>query len=117
LLGAHIGGDLDLTGAKVRNKDGNALAADGVQVAGGVFGREGFEVEGEVRLLGAAHRRPDGPDGGQAAQQGREGTERRESARRRLAYLEPGDCPWRHRLQICKGRYLGGHEGGDVLSG
>ena len=53
LLGAHIGGQLDLTGAKLRNKDGIALSADGVQVDLGVFGREGFEVDGEVRLLGA----------------------------------------------------------------
>ena len=53
LLGAHIGGALVLTGAKLRNKDGNALTAGGMQVDGGVFGQEGFEVDGEVRLLGA----------------------------------------------------------------
>jgi hypothetical protein len=53
LLGAHIGGQLVLTGAKLRNKDGNALTADGMQVDRGVFGQEGFEVDGQVRLLGA----------------------------------------------------------------
>jgi hypothetical protein len=53
LVGAHIGGQLDLTGAKLRNKDGYALNADGMQVDGSVFGGEGFEVDGEVRLLGA----------------------------------------------------------------
>src|ERR1035437_9464337 len=71
LLGAHIAGVLDLTGAKLRNKDGIALRADRIQVEGGVFGREGFEVDGEVRLLdahiagqlaltGAKLRNPDG---------------------------------------------------------
>jgi hypothetical protein len=53
LLGAHIGGALLLTGAKLRNPDKYALNADGVQVEGDMFGREGFEVDGEVRFLGA----------------------------------------------------------------
>jgi hypothetical protein len=53
LLGAHIGGVLDLAGAKLRNPGKDALNADGMQVDGSVFGGEGFEVDGEVRLLGA----------------------------------------------------------------
>jgi len=53
LPGAHIGSQLVLTGAKLRNPGNDALNADGVQVDGDVLGQEGFEVDGQVRLPGA----------------------------------------------------------------
>ncbi len=53
LLGAEIGGDLDCSGAKLRNPGGYALNADGVAAKGHVFLNNGFEADGEVRLLGA----------------------------------------------------------------
>ena len=58
LLGAHIHGDLDCTGATMRNDSGPALAADGLQVDQNVFLSGGFEAvgageDGAVRLLGA----------------------------------------------------------------
>ncbi len=60
LLGAQIGGDLDCSGGTFKNppqkdvpESGKALNADGVNVKGSVFLREGFSSEGEVRLLGA----------------------------------------------------------------
>ena len=52
-LGAEIGGNLDCKNGKFRNKDGEALAADGVKVKGAVFLSDGFEAEGEVRIVGA----------------------------------------------------------------
>ncbi|MFZ0246623.1 hypothetical protein [Candidatus Binatus sp.] len=65
LLGATIGGNLDATGGTFKRPNGNALNPDGtknetalnadrVEVAGGVFLRNGFHAEGEVRLVGAA---------------------------------------------------------------
>jgi len=58
LLGAHIHGQLNCTGATMRNDSGTALAADGLQVAQDVFLSGGFEAVGAgefgaVRLLGA----------------------------------------------------------------
>jgi hypothetical protein len=53
LLGAHIGGSLDFTGASLTNTDGYALNADCLTVDRNMFCREGFTTQGEVRLLGA----------------------------------------------------------------
>jgi hypothetical protein len=58
LAGAHLGSQLDCTGATMRNDAGPALAAEGLQVDQGVFLRGGFEAVGAgelgaVRLLGA----------------------------------------------------------------
>ena len=53
LLGATIGGDLGAAGGTFKNSSGNALSADRIGVIGGVFLREGFSAEGEVRLPGA----------------------------------------------------------------
>ena len=53
LPGAHISGQLGLTGAKLANPGRTALFADGITVDGGMFCQEGFQAEGEVRLLGA----------------------------------------------------------------
>lgn len=58
LVGAKLGGDLDCNGARfwvekdARGDPGHALAADGLEVGGGVVLR-GVEAIGEVRLLGA----------------------------------------------------------------
>ena len=58
LPGAHIGGQLDCTGAKLSNDSGPALTADGLQVDQSVFLRDGFAATGSgglgaVRLVGA----------------------------------------------------------------
>lgn len=53
LLGAHIGGDLNFTGATLANLGGPALAADGLTVEHNLFGRGHFRVTGEVRLVDA----------------------------------------------------------------
>ena len=58
LLGAHIGGQLDCTGAELSNGSGPALVADGLQVGQSMFLRGGFTATGSgdvgaVRLLGA----------------------------------------------------------------
>jgi hypothetical protein len=53
LLRARIGGNLECTGARLENPNGNALSADGMTVEGDVFLRQGFHATGEVRLLGA----------------------------------------------------------------
>ena len=60
LPSAQIGGNLDCTGGILKNlpqKDspgsGIALIADGMNVTGSVFLRNGFVAEGEVRLPGA----------------------------------------------------------------
>ncbi|GHH45985.1 hypothetical protein [Lentzea cavernae] len=50
LVGAHIGGDLDLTGAEITNTAGPALAAGGLEVGGILIFRDG------VRILGHGHR-------------------------------------------------------------
>ncbi|MFD0532345.1 hypothetical protein ACFQ1I_46535 [Kitasatospora arboriphila] len=57
LLGAHITGQLDLAGAKLTNKTGPALHADGLQVDSETFLTDltavGDGDDGAVRLLGA----------------------------------------------------------------
>jgi hypothetical protein len=58
LLGAHLGGQLDCTGATIRNDTGPALHADSLQVDQAVFLSSGFEAvgagdDGVVRLPGA----------------------------------------------------------------
>jgi hypothetical protein len=58
LYGAHIGGNLDCTRAKLRNDSGPALSAERLQVGQGMFLRGGFTAtgsggDGAVRLLGA----------------------------------------------------------------
>src|SRR5215211_224712 len=53
LLGADIGGKLDLSGATLTNPDGSALIADQLAVTHSVFCRAGFSATGEIRLLGA----------------------------------------------------------------
>jgi len=65
LLGAQIGGDLNCEGGTFKNPpledakgkpvagSGTALSADGINVTGSVFLRNGFSAAGEVRLLGA----------------------------------------------------------------
>jgi hypothetical protein len=51
--GAHIGGQLDFSGATLANAGGFALYADGLTVEADMFCRDGFSATGEVRLLGA----------------------------------------------------------------
>jgi hypothetical protein len=57
LLGAHVGGQLDFTGATLTNQMGPALAADGLKVAQGLFLRHwqaiGASKLAAVRLSGA----------------------------------------------------------------
>ena len=52
LLGADIAGELNCGGAQLngRNNDGNALAADGIRVGGGIYLHEGFTAGGGVGL-------------------------------------------------------------------
>jgi hypothetical protein len=54
LLCANIGGQLNMTGAKLTgtDDDGDALVADGMHVGGDAFLREGFEATGAIRLGG-----------------------------------------------------------------
>jgi hypothetical protein len=52
LLGAAIGGNLDLDGARLV-ATGTALFADGLRVGGGAFLGKGFTAVGAVRLAGA----------------------------------------------------------------
>jgi hypothetical protein len=53
LVGAHIGGQLDLSGATLTNPDGLALFADGITVDQHMFCGEGFAAHGKVRLPSA----------------------------------------------------------------
>ncbi|MHA5053285.1 hypothetical protein [Streptomyces sp. SD15] len=58
LVGAHIGGVLDCSGARLLNSVGAALHADNLRVDQDVFLRDGFEAtgsgeQGAVRLFGA----------------------------------------------------------------
>ena len=50
LLGAHIGGQLDLSGASATSSSGPALDADGLTVTLSMFCRHGFTAHGEIRL-------------------------------------------------------------------
>jgi hypothetical protein len=58
LDGAHIGGDLEASGATLTNDSGPALTAEGIQVDRSLFLRRGFTANGTgargaVRLVGA----------------------------------------------------------------
>jgi hypothetical protein len=53
LVGAHIKGQLDCSGAILANPDGLALSADSLTVDQSMYCRNGFTVTGEVRLVGA----------------------------------------------------------------
>jgi hypothetical protein len=52
LRNARIGGDLDCSGATLRNEDGYALCADRAEIEGSMFLDKGFSATGEVRLVG-----------------------------------------------------------------
>jgi hypothetical protein len=54
MIGAHIGGQLDLDGAKLTNPGAAALTAFGMVVDQGMFCRDGFTAQGEIDLT-AAH--------------------------------------------------------------
>jgi hypothetical protein len=53
LENAQISGTLHLSRMRLVNPDGRALSAGGLVVGGGVVGRGGLEVDGEVRFIGA----------------------------------------------------------------
>jgi hypothetical protein len=53
LLGAHVGGQLDLSGATLTSPNGVAFYGDTLTVDQNMFCRAGFTAQGEVRLLGA----------------------------------------------------------------
>ncbi|WP_344412640.1 hypothetical protein [Amycolatopsis minnesotensis] len=53
LLGADIGGSLYLSGARLTNPEGYALAADNLVIGQNLFARDGFVSRGSVRLAGA----------------------------------------------------------------
>jgi hypothetical protein len=53
LRGAHIGGDLDCSGAALSNPDGHALDGDGLVVEHDLRCIEGFDAKGVVNLRGA----------------------------------------------------------------
>ncbi|NRN68562.1 Membrane-associated oxidoreductase, partial [Kibdelosporangium sp. 4NS15] len=58
LIGAHLGGQLDCSGARLVNDSGPALHADNLQVDHGMYLRGGFQATGSselgaVRLIGA----------------------------------------------------------------
>jgi hypothetical protein len=53
LLGAHIGGTLDLSGATLSNPNGRTLFAASLMVDRSMYCRNGFSAEGEMNLLGA----------------------------------------------------------------
>lgn len=53
LARAQIGGQLDLSGARLTGNDGLSLAADGARVANDLLCGDGFTADGELRLSGA----------------------------------------------------------------
>jgi hypothetical protein len=53
LVGAHIGVQLDLSGATLTNPKGRALNAEGLTVGQSMVCTKGFTAHGEVQLLGA----------------------------------------------------------------
>lgn len=53
LVGAQVNGQLDLSGARLLNPRGIALAADSLTVSQDMYCRDGFTANGEVRLRGA----------------------------------------------------------------
>ncbi|HZL68043.1 MAG TPA: hypothetical protein VFC15_17995 [Candidatus Limnocylindrales bacterium] len=53
LLGSQIGGDLDGEGSALNNPGGMALMADGINVKGSIYLRNGFAAHGTVQLQNA----------------------------------------------------------------
>jgi hypothetical protein len=49
----RVDGQLNLSGARLRNQGGTALWAGGLEVGGGAFFASGFRASGEFRLIGA----------------------------------------------------------------
>jgi len=49
----RVGGQLALSGARLRNPGGTAFFAGGLEVGGGAFFTSGFHASGEFRLIGA----------------------------------------------------------------
>ena len=62
LVGAEVGG-LACAGGRFQNKEGLALNAQSIKVAGGVFLHDGFNAVGEVNLVGAEVGQLDCPGG------------------------------------------------------
>ncbi len=54
LVGASIGGQLNMANATLRNGNGTALSADHATITGDALFNRSFTAEGEVRLLGAS---------------------------------------------------------------
>jgi hypothetical protein len=54
LPGARIGGQLNMTGTRLKTDRDNALDADGAQVGQDLLCRRGFEAKGEVRFVGVS---------------------------------------------------------------
>ena len=52
-LGAEINGQLDCSGGRFNNPEGDALNCEGAKIASNVFLRDGFVADGEVDFLGA----------------------------------------------------------------
>ena len=53
LIGANIGGDLDMESSRFTVENGNSLSADGIQVGGLLFIGKGARFKGSVSLVGA----------------------------------------------------------------
>jgi hypothetical protein len=70
LLGARIGGSLQLSGATLDNPDGTALNANRLVVEQSMYCREGFSARGTVNLMGAQIKGSLSCSGAQLANQG-----------------------------------------------
>ena len=68
---AHITGRLALNGAHLANPGKTALFADGLTVGGGMFCQDGFQAEGEIRLIRAHITGELGLDGAHLANPGK----------------------------------------------
>jgi uncharacterized protein YjbI with pentapeptide repeats len=55
-LGATIKGTLDFGGAKLDERDGDALILDRAQITGGLFANSGFVAKGKISAVGATIR-------------------------------------------------------------
>lgn len=53
LKNAHIAGSMHLSAARLDNPGGIALGAGGLVIQGGIWCRDGFAADGEVRMVGA----------------------------------------------------------------
>ena len=53
LPGAHIGGELVCKGGRIENCEDDAFIADGVDIRGGAFMKDGFQAVGAVRFVSA----------------------------------------------------------------